>query len=120
MLQRRHLAWVRLLCAVALGLGLTGASTAIAASPADHARPAIAQLQGAVHDVTATSARAPLGLSHHVHRHIPPSIGIALLSAALLVGTLLVRARRRVHAASGAGRRTGTAGARAPPVAIGI
>ena len=120
-MRRRATAWVRLLCAVALGLGLTGAGAAVAASTdARHARPAITQLQGAVHDVRATSTRAPLALSHHVGRRIPPAIGIALLTAAVLVGTRTFSSRRGGHTTSGAGRRTNTAGARAPPVAIGI
>ena len=119
-MTRRATTWVRLLCAVALGLGLTGASAAVAATDSQHARPAITQLQGAVHDVTATSTRAPLSLSHHVGRHIPATIGVALLAAAVLVGGRAFSSRRRGHSTSGAGRRTNFAGARAPPVAIGI
>ena len=121
MTARRYLSWVRLLCAIALGLGVSGAAAAVAASPdALHARPAISQLRGAVHDVTAASARAPLAVSHHVGRHFPPSIGSAFLATAALAGGLVLATRRRVSSTSGGGRRTNTAGARAPPVAIGI
>jgi hypothetical protein len=121
MTPRRYLAWVRLLCAVALGLGVSGAAAAIAASPdALHARPAIAQLRGALHEVTTASTRAPLAVSHHGGRHIPPSIGSALLATAALVGSLGLATRRRVSSTTGEGRHTNAAGARAPPVAIGI
>lgn len=121
MKPQRYRAWVRLLCAVALSLGLTGASAAAAASTDSlHGRPAISQIHGAVHDVVPTTARASLALSHHVGRHIPATIGSALLAAAVLVSVRILASRRRVRSTSGSGRRTSTAGARAPPVAIGI
>lgn len=119
MTPRRYLAWVRLLCAVALGLGISGVATA-ATTEAARAQPAITQLQGAVHDAATTSARAPLALGHVVHRHVPPSIGVALLATAVLVGGLAVASRRRLGSTSGTGRRTNPVGARAPPVAVGI
>ena len=119
MRQSRHLQWVRLLCAVALGLGLSSAA-AVAATNAPQTRPVVEQLQGVTHDVVATTARAPLSLGHVVHRHVPPSMGVALLAAAVLAGALIVTSRRRLRSTSGDGRRTSPVGARAPPVAIGI
>jgi hypothetical protein len=120
MSPRRYHAWVRLLCAVAMGLGLSGAAAVVAASnDSSHARPATAQVHAAVHEATA-AVRVPLALSRHVGRHIPPSISSALLATTVLVSGLILATRRRVSSTGGGGRRTGAAGARAPPVAIGI
>jgi len=116
---RRSLQWVRLLCAVALGLGLSGAA-AVAATTAPQARPAVEQLQGAVHDAATTAARAPLALGHAVRRHAPPSVGVALVATTVLVGGLVLSTRSRFRSTHGDERRTSPVGARAPPVAIGI
>ena len=117
-MTRRYRALVRVLCAVALGLGVSGAVEVATTTP--HVRPAVAQLQGAVRDVTPTSARAPMALGLHHHRQVPPSIGAALLATAVLVGGVVLSTRRRLVSTAGHGRRTGPVGARGPPVAIGI
>jgi hypothetical protein len=120
MTPRRHLAWVRLLCAFALGVGLSGTAVAAANSTTPtQSRSGIEQLQSSIHEVTAATTRAPLALSHHVGRHIPPSIGTALLGAWVLIGTLALAARRRANSARKDGRHASPIGARAPPVAIG-
>jgi len=118
---RRSLQWVRLLCAVALGLGLSGAA-AVAATTAlqTQTRPAVEQLQGAAHDAATTAARAPLALGHAVRRRVPPSVGVALVATTVLVGGLVLSTRRRLRSTGGDERRTSPVGARAPPVAIGI
>lgn len=120
MTPRRYHAWVRLLCALALGFGLSGAAAAAAGStiPAQ-TRTGITQLESSVHAVTAAATRAPLALSHRVGRHVPASVGSALLGAALLVGGLALATRRRATTGGSAVRRSSPIGARAPPVAIG-
>src|SRR5438874_4709854 len=100
--SRRSVEWVRLLCVVALGLGLSSAA-AVAATTAlpTQTRPAVEQLQGAAHDAATTAARAPLALGHAVHRHAPPSAGVALVATTVLVGGLVLSTRSRLRSTHG-------------------
>jgi hypothetical protein len=120
MTDRRTAAWVRVLCAVALGLGLSGAVTGAALTESTHSSPVVAHVGAALHDATAAAARTPLAIRHLGARHFPPMVGAALLATTVLVGGLVVTGRRRALSTTGGGRRTSSGGARAPPVGIGI
>ena len=110
--------WVRLLCALTLGLGLSAAAPGSAAAPA-HPRPSAApHVQQVVAGIVAAT-HAPESVRHSLHRPGAPAVTAGLAAGTVLVSCLLVTAVARRRSSARAGRRTTTAGSRAPPVAIG-
>src|SRR5689334_16248984 len=119
MTDRRLAAWARILCAVALALGLSAAAGAVTPE-ALHARPVVAHIHHGFDELSRTAVGAPGAVRHAISRHVPPTLTASLLVAAAAVGGLVATWLRRRRSADGAGRRTSPTGARAPPVAIGI
>jgi hypothetical protein len=110
-------AWLRLVCAVMLGLGLSLAGAT--AASATTTRPAVAHLERAVPDVSPASGWAGHVFRHGLAKHATPVVPAAVAALATVVAALIAVALVRPHRPRGAGRRTSSGGARAPPVAVG-
>jgi len=110
--------WPRLLCAVALAIGLGAAPAAASAEGwVTHPAGALVHLAGAATSQPTAQRSAP-ALRLPIAKHVPAVDGVLAVTASALLGLALFRVCRRRPG----GRTlavTSSPGARAPPVMVG-